>query len=131
MTEEEYAVMQEEQGLTLEYCDSVKIIEQMISNVSQRIYRATLVLDNFNETAALYFQQDSEFRTDDLLALKFVESKPETIKNDISHRIMKCQQMNLLVQERLKDICKIIEQKNPTLMKEIRKGATGPRSADH
>jgi hypothetical protein len=28
----------------------------------------------------------------------------------------------MLVQERLKDITKIIEEKNPTLIKEIRKG---------
>jgi len=31
--------------------------------------------------------------------------------------------MNMLVQERIKDICKIVEVKNPTLMKEIRKGS--------
>lgn len=31
--------------------------------------------------------------------------------------------MNMLVNERLRDITKIIEQKNPTLLKEIRKGA--------
>jgi hypothetical protein len=62
--------------------------------------------------------------------MRFSESKPETIKADISHRIMKCQQMNMLVQERLKDICGIIEQKNPTLMKEIRKGVSAKRP-DH
>jgi hypothetical protein len=38
--------------------------------------------------------------------------------------------MNMLVQERLKDICGIIEQKNPTLMKEIRKGVSSKRP-DH
>jgi len=39
----------------------------------------------------------------------------------------------MLVQERLKDICKIIDQKNPTLMKEIRKGAgvSGTTPAHH
>ena len=35
--------------------------------------------------------------------------------------------MNMLVQERIKDICKIIELKNPTLMKEIKKGRAGAR----
>jgi hypothetical protein len=114
--------MQQEQQLMVDYSQSVRILEQMITNVSQGMYKAKLMLNNFEEMAFLYFQQDNEFRTDDLLALRFTESKPETIKADISHRIMKCQQMNLMVQERLKDICSIIEQKNPTLMKEIRKG---------
>jgi len=31
----------------------------------------------------------------------------------------------MLYQERLRDICKIIESKNPTLMKEIKKGVEG------
>ncbi len=34
----------------------------------------------------------------------------------------------MLVQERLKDITKIIEQKNPTLLKEIRKGMDSGQS---
>ena len=46
----------------------------------------------------------------------------ETIKNSISYRINATQQLNMLVQERLKDISSIVEEKNPTLMKEIRKG---------
>ena len=39
--------------------------------------------------------------------------------------------MNMLVNERLKDICKIIEGKNPTLMKEIRKGNSMGSSFSH
>ena len=83
--------MQQEQNLCVEYMQSVRILEQMIQNVSQNVYKAKLVLNNFEETAFLYFQQDSEFRTDDLLILRLSESKPENIKADISHRIMKCQ----------------------------------------
>ena len=123
--------MQQEQNLCVEYMQSVRILEQMIQNVSQNVYKAKLVLNNFEETAFLYFQQDSEFRTDDLLILRFSESKPENIKADISHRIMKCEQMNMLVQERLKDICGIIDQKNPALMKEIRRGVNSKKPGDH
>jgi len=58
----------------------------------------------------------------DLLCLNFQESNVEDIKSAISFRINAQQQLNMLVQERLKDITRIIEQKNPTLLKEIRKG---------
>jgi hypothetical protein len=39
--------------------------------------------------------------------------------------------MNMLVQERLKDICNIIEKKNPTLMKEIRRGVSSKKGSEH
>ena len=81
-----------------------------------------MVLDNFSETAMLNFQQESEFRTVDLLSIKLSESDVETIKNSISFRINLQSQLNMLVQERLKDITRIIEQKNPALLKEIKKG---------
>lgn len=80
-------------------------------------------MDNIAETADLHFQQESEFRVDDLLVLSFAESKVETIKAAVSHRINWTQQMNMMVQERIKDINKIIDLKNPTLMKEIKKGS--------
>lgn len=34
MNEEEFAVMQQEQGLLVEYMQSVRILDQMIQNVS-------------------------------------------------------------------------------------------------
>jgi len=83
----------------------------------------TMVLDNFKETSALTFQQDSDFRVIDLLTLKLKESDVESIKNSISYRINSKSQLNMLVLERLKDITKIIDMKNPTLLKEIRKGS--------
>lgn len=82
-----------------------------------------MVLDNFKETSALTFQQDSDFRVIDLLTLKLKESDVESIKNSISYRINSKSQLNMLVLERLKDITKIIDMKNPTLLKEIRKGS--------
>ena len=122
--------MKQEQQLNIEFPDFLRIINQMIDQVRNETYRIELVLDNINETADLFFQQDSEFRVDNFLSLHFQESKPEVIKNSISFRINACQQMNMLVQERLKDICNIIEQKNPTLMKEIKKGGTFSQSSN-
>jgi hypothetical protein len=45
------------------------------------------------------------------------------IKSYVSYKINTTKQHNYLVQERIKDICKIIDEKNPTLMKEIKKGS--------
>uniref|UniRef100_A0A7S3FUW2 Spindle assembly abnormal protein 6 N-terminal domain-containing protein n=1 Tax=Strombidium rassoulzadegani TaxID=1082188 RepID=A0A7S3FUW2_9SPIT len=122
INEEGFKNLQAEQQLSIEFTDFLRIIKQMMDNVQNRVYRIELILDNINETADLQFQQDSEFRVDTLLTLQFAESSVETIKNSISYRINACQQLNMLVEERLKDICNIIEQKNPTLMKEIKKG---------
>jgi hypothetical protein len=44
------------------------------------------------------------------------------IKRVISYRINKVKELNELIVERIKDINNVIEQKNPVLMKEIRKG---------
>jgi hypothetical protein len=82
-----------------------------------------MILDNYKETGNITFQQDSEFRVIDLLTLKLKESDVESIKNSISYRINSKSQLNMLVLERLKDITKIIELKNPVLLKEIRKGS--------
>ena len=57
-----------------------------------------------------------------LMTLDFKEGSVDQIKDNISYRINHAQQMNMLIQERIKDINSIIEQKNKGLMKEIKKG---------
>ena len=57
-----------------------------------------------------------------LMELSFKEGSVDQIKDNISYRINHAQQMNMLIQERIKDITRIIEQKNKGLMKEIKKG---------
>lgn len=101
----------------------MKLIQKMIFQVQSRQSIATMILDNYAETAVLKFQQDGDFRVIDLFEIDFQESDVESIKNSITYRINSKTQMNMLVNERLRDVTKIIEQKNPTLLKEIRKGA--------
>ena len=76
----------------------------------------------------MYFQQDADFRIDNMLVLKFVESSAELLKDIISYRINAAYQINEMIKNRLKDICRIVEIKNPNLMKQIKKGTleTGP-----
>lgn len=95
----------QEQGLTIEYKDFLRILRKLLDDVHKHEARALLLLDNVSETAELRLQQDAEFRVDDLLVLAFSESKVDMIKAAISHRINSTQQMNMLVQERIKDIC--------------------------
>ena len=63
------------------------------------------------------FQQDADFRIDNMLVLKFVESSAELLKDIISYRINAAYQINEMIKNRLKDICRIVEIKNPNLMK--------------
>ena len=112
-----------EQQLTIEFTEFYSIVSKLIDQVQNGETSAKLMLDNYTETASLCFQQDSEFRTVDLLTLNLNESDVEMIKNAISFRINAQSQLNMLVQERLKDITRIIEQKNPQLLKEIKKGS--------
>lgn len=49
-------MMQHEQQLMIEYMQIVRILEQMINNVSTNTYKAKLLLNNYEETAFLYFQ---------------------------------------------------------------------------
>ena len=98
------------------------MLKDLIDNVKAGKLSVALKLDNFQETAQMIFQQDTQFRTDQILCLDFEESDADTIKASISYRINFASQLNMLIQARLKDICKIVEQKNPTLLKEIRKG---------
>jgi hypothetical protein len=51
--------------------------------------------------ATLHFQQESEFKDDDLLVLDFVESDTKHIKDIISFRINKMQELNQLVQQKI------------------------------
>ena len=100
------------------------MLSKLVQDVQSRICKINLVLDNNAETAELEFQQESEFRIDKLLSLKFQESKPEIIKQVISYRINKTKELNELIKERLKDVSRVIESKNPALMNEIRKGGS-------
>jgi len=122
--------MRMEQQLSIEFCDFMPIINKLFGQLQKGEICARLVLDNMRETAILFFIQESTFRDVELLQMNFTESDVETIKNSISFRINSTIQLNMLVQERLKDITRIIEQKNPTLLKEIRKGTgTATQSA--
>ena len=48
----------------------------------------------------------------------------------ISYRINKTKELNELIKERVKDISRVIEQKNPSLMNEIRKGGNQIQTSD-
>jgi hypothetical protein len=100
----------------------MKMLSKLVLNVKNKICKINLIFDNNSETADLEFIQESEFRIDKLLSLKFQESKPEIIKQVISYRINKTKELNELIKERVKDISRVIEQNNPALMSEIRKG---------
>ena len=63
---------------------------------------------------------DTDFRIDDLLVLAFKESEPEIIKKSISFRINKTKELNKLIQTRMSQICNIIDQRNPTLLAQIK-----------
>ena len=62
-------------------------MSKMLDQVVKGEVAAQLTLDNMSETEMLSFQQDSEFRSVELLHLDFKESDVETIKNNISFRI--------------------------------------------
>jgi hypothetical protein len=81
-----------------------------------------LVLDNQECSALLRFVQNNEFKEVELMRLSFSEGSVDQIKECISYRINFAQQMNMLVKKRIEDITNIVESKNKTLMKEIRKG---------
>ena len=118
-----FTTMREDQQLTMEFAQLYPILKELINDAKNGQVKITLELNNYDETAELFFQQDQEFRIDTLLILAFNESKVDTIKAYVSYKINATKQHNYLVQERIKDICKIIEDKNPTLMKEIKKGS--------
>lgn len=61
----------------------------------------------------------------ELLRIDMESCDEETMKNLITYRISSTKQKTILVQERLKDIMKIVKDKNPVLMQEIYKGAQG------
>ena len=125
-----------EQGLAIEFNDTdekngfVKQLKDLIQNTQKDMYSAKklrhkikLELNHGLEQAILSFQQDAEFRCDDLLQLTFQESRPEAVKDSISHKLNACKQQTMLVKERIKDLCSLVENNNPTLMKEIKKGS--------
>lgn len=106
------------------------MISKLVQDVQSKNCKINLILDNNSESAELEFIQESEFRIDKLLSLKFQESKPEIIKQVISYRINKTKELNELIKERLKDVSRVIEQKNPSLMKEILKGGNQIQLSD-
>lgn len=87
LNEESVLALIQEQGLSIEYKDFLRIVHKLLDEVQKHEARALLLLDNVAETADLHFQQDAEFRVDDLLQLTFAESKVDMIKAAISHRI--------------------------------------------
>ena len=83
--------------LNIEFGGFVGVLKMMTDRVKQGgPNRIELVLDNIAETAELQFTQDNEFRTDVMLSLNFVESKPDLIKQSIAFRINNTHQMNML-----------------------------------
>ena len=69
------------------------MISKLVQDVQSKNCKINLILDNNSESAELEFIQESEFRIDKLLSLKFQESKPEIIKQVISYRINKTKEL--------------------------------------
>ena len=82
-------------------------------------------LDNEEKKGSLEFFQDTEYRRVDLLRIDMESCDEEALKNSVTYRISSTKQKTVLIQERLKDIMKIVQDKNPTLLQEIYKGTHG------
>ena len=89
--------MCEDQQLTMEFSQLYPILKELITDAKNGQVKITLELNNYDETAELFFQQDQEFRIDTLLILAFNESKVDTIKAYVSYKINATKQHNFLV----------------------------------
>lgn len=87
VNEDGFNTIREEQQLSIEFTEFMVIINKLLEQIKKQEIIATLVLDNYRETATLAFQEDSEFKVIDLLCLNFQESNVDDIKNAISFRI--------------------------------------------
>ena len=89
--------MCEDQQLTMEFEQLYPILKELICDAKNGQVKVTLELNNYDETAELFFQQDQEFRIDTLMILPFTESKVDTIKAYVSYKINATKQHNHLV----------------------------------
>lgn len=64
----------------------------------------------------LEFYQDTEYRRVEMLRIDMDTCDEEALKNSITYRISSTHQKTILIQERLKDIMKIVQDKNPILL---------------
>ena len=87
VNEEVFMTIKADQQITADYTEFYSIVVKMLDQIQKGDVAAELILDNYNETATLNFQQESEFRSVELLSLNLQESDVEMIKNAISFRI--------------------------------------------
>jgi len=112
-----------DQELNMEYSRYLPTVTELFeASLKGGDTKVVLLLDNQKEEAELMFKQENEFKDIYLLAVDFKESTVDQIKDSISYRINSAHQLNKLVQERTKDISKIIQTKNEVLWAEIKKG---------
>lgn len=86
-------------------------------------------MDHEAEKGTIEFFHDTEFRRIEMLKLEVSATDEETVKSHITFGLNSTRQKTLIMQERLKDVMGIVEQRNPMLLNEICKGASAGFSA--
>eukprot|EP00347_Sterkiella_histriomuscorum_P007159 403350037 len=121
--EDKFRVIQEQQALSLEFTDFSAMLMKILQNCQkpQTTFITIFTLDNEEKKGYLEFYQDTEFRRVEMLRIEFEEADEDTIKNHITYRLTSIRQKTTLMQERIKDVMAIVEEKNPMLVSEIYK----------
>ncbi|CDW72981.1 UNKNOWN [Stylonychia lemnae] len=107
--EEKFRVIQEQQKLSLDYHDFTGMVLKILTTYNEE------------RKAYLEFFQDTEYRRVEMLKIDLEECDDDIIKNHITYRLSATKQKTIMMQERVKDIMAIVEEKNPILMQEIYK----------
>ncbi len=123
---ERFAAVQKEQKLMVEFSDYPSVLIKMLNLciVEPHIHLGILTLSD--QVARLDFIQNMEYKFIELLHCMCVRSPDIIVQASITNRYNAMKQKMMTMQNRLQEIHSLIKIKNPSLLLQLQKVATGP-----
>jgi len=123
VTEDEYQDIQKSQNLTMSFVEYPSILTNMLNHcVKKHDNKNLLVLlqnEHNKDESELKFVQAFDFKSLELMTLKFKKTCQETREAHIKYRYFKLQQDIIILQEKNEFIFNVVKIKNPSLLLQI------------
>lgn len=128
--EKVFSKIQEQQKLVVDFADYPGVLIRMLNSCIKEPHVQLAIFTMYNENdARLDFIQNMEYKFVELMYCSFSRSPDEVVQHHITYRYSAMKHKLAASQARLNEITNLVKIKNPSLLLQLQKSASGPSTA--
>lgn len=123
--------VQEQQKLMIQFADYANVLIRMLNAcIRETTTNLAIFLMHGDSDARLDFIQNMEYKFVELMSCVFERSPDEVVQHHITYRYNAMKQKLAIMQTRLHELNTLVKTKNPSLLLQLQKHATGGSSSN-